>query len=151
MVRQPPLWAEVAEPIWMRERFSGGLATSHTSASKNASGQLKSNNSVSSIRQTRVHTNKIQHRRATICLDRLISVQDTIVARYKKDMLKVHSQRGLTLMRKAWWISAASWLFHHCPSVSIFPIQKSPAGRTFLRRIGDRSPRQICRDFFQWN
>jgi len=23
-------------------------------------------------------------------------------------------------------MSAASWLFHHCPSVSIFPIQKGP-------------------------
>ncbi len=32
----------------------------------------------------------------------------------------------LTLIRRAWWMSAASWLFHHCPSDSIFPIQQGP-------------------------
>lgn len=32
----------------------------------------------------------------------------------------------LTLIRRAWWMSAASWLFHHWPSDSIFPIQKGP-------------------------
>ena len=30
----------------------------------------------------------------------------------------------LTLMRRDWWISAASWPFHHCSSLSIFPIQR---------------------------
>lgn len=37
---------------------------------------------------------------------------------------KAAANNGLTLMRRDWWISAASSPFHHCSSLSIFPIQR---------------------------
>lgn len=39
-------------------------------------------------------------------------------------LISVTVNNRLTLIRRDWWISAASSPFHHCNSLSIFPIQR---------------------------